>query len=101
VFGFRGDNPVEVRAGETVLGQVTLGVAERRVTLPNGPFLETTAGRWVFVVDPNGRTATRRTVRIGQRAADRVAVLEGLKLGEQVIVSDYAAFADATRLKIR
>lgn len=101
VFGIGGGDAAELRAGETVLGQVMLGTPQQRVTLPNGPFLETTAGRWVFLVSPDGRTATRRRIRLGERAAGSVAVLEGLEPGNRAVVSDYSGFADARRLKIQ
>jgi HlyD family secretion protein len=67
--------------------------------LPNGPFYQDTGGNWVFVVSPDGGSATRRTVRLGRRNPEFVEVLEGLKPGEKVIVSGYEAFQTVDRVE--
>lgn len=46
---------------------------------------------YVFVLDPAKRTVKRVAVRTGRLAGDRVEILDGLRLGEQV-VSEGAAF---------
>jgi len=53
----------------------------------------------VFVVAPDGRYATRRTVRLGRRNPEHVEVVDGLKTGEKVVVSGYEAFQKIERLE--
>jgi RND family efflux transporter MFP subunit len=47
----------------------------------------------VFVVDPGTGTATRVAIRTGRISGERVEVLDGLALGQQVVI-DGAAFLD-------
>jgi HlyD family secretion protein len=69
--------------------------------LPAGAFLEHTGGRWVFVLDRDGRAAHRRAVKLGRRNAEQVEVLADLTPGERVIVSDYAGLERAQRIDFR
>jgi len=55
----------------------------------------------VFVVEPNGRRADRRSIKIGRRNADQVEVLSGLKPGERVITSDYTGFEKVDRVDLK
>ena len=79
--------------------KVELGGASRAIMLPNGPFYQDTGGNWVFALDPNGRYAMRRTVRLGRRNPDFVEVVDGLKPGEKAIVSGYEAFQKMDRVE--
>ena len=99
-LAFDGDTPAGVRAGETVQGRVVLSSDVPAVTIPNGPFMQSANGRYVFVVSPDGRSADRRQIRTGARTPESVAVLEGLVPGEHVIVSDYESFAEADTIEI-
>ena len=42
----------------------------------------------------------RRRVKLGRRNAEQVEVLDGLKPGDRVITSDYAAFEKVDRLDL-
>ena len=68
--------------------------------LPAGPFLERTGGDWVMVVAADGGHAERRRIKLGARNAEQVEVLAGLKPGERVITSDYAAFEKVDRVDL-
>ncbi len=47
---------------------------------------------------PDGKSATRRRVKLGRRNAEQVEVLSGLAPGERVIVSDYAGLERIDRI---
>ena len=98
-FYFLGVPPAGIHTGQAVDMKVELGGAARAVMLPNGPFYQDTGGNWVFAVSPDGRSATRRTVRLGRRNPEYVEVLDGLKPGERVIVSGYEAFKTMDRVE--
>ncbi|HEX4078898.1 MAG TPA: efflux RND transporter periplasmic adaptor subunit [Rhizomicrobium sp.] len=98
-FHFAGTEPAGIHDGEAVDMKIELGGAARAVMLPDGPFYQDTGGNWVFVVAPDGRTATRRNVRLGRRNPQFVEVLGGLSPGERVIVSSYEAFAKMDRVE--
>ncbi|HLY07159.1 MAG TPA: efflux RND transporter periplasmic adaptor subunit [Rhizomicrobium sp.] len=98
-FYFAGTPPSGIHTGQAVDMKLELGGAARAVMLPNGPFYQDTGGNWVFVLSPDGRDATRRTVRLGRRNPQYVEVLDGLKPGERVIVSGYEAFSKMDRVE--
>ncbi len=91
--------PQGMHAGQAVDLRLELGGTATARLLPNGPFYQDTGGRWVFVVSPDGRSAARRSVRIGRRNPDYVEVLEGLQQGERVIISGYEAFQNVDRVE--
>ena len=96
---FTGTAPAGIHVGQAIDLKVELGGASRAVMVPNGPFYQDTGGNWVFVLDPAGRYATRRNVRLGRRNPDHVEVVDGLKPGEKIIVSGYEAFQKMDRVE--
>jgi HlyD family secretion protein len=97
---FDGPEPRDMQRGQTVQAKLTVGDSSRALLIPNGAFFEDTGGKWVFVVDRSGRSATRREVQLGRRNADFVEVLGGLKPGERVITSSYSGLTDKNHLTI-
>jgi HlyD family secretion protein len=95
---FAGDEPTDLRRGQSVRLRLELGDAYEALLLPNGPFYQTSGGRWVFVVSPSGGEARRRKISLGRQNARFLEVLDGLEPGEQVITSPYEFFGDAERL---
>jgi HlyD family secretion protein len=91
---FLGEEPQGLQRGQTVQARLTLSDPSPAILVPYGAFLNDTGGAWVFVAAPDGRSAVRRTVRLGRRNADHVEVLDGLSPGERVIISPYTGFAD-------
>jgi HlyD family secretion protein len=100
-FRFTGDAPPGIRRGQTLQMRLVLGdTSERATLLANGPFFSDTGGAWVFVVDPGGKIATRRTVQLGRRNPSTIEVEAGLVPGDEVIISSYANFIEVDRLFI-
>jgi HlyD family secretion protein len=69
--------------------------------LPAGAFMERTGGDWIFVLAKDGKSALRRTIKIGRRNAEQVEILSGLALGEQAIISDYTGFERIDRIELK
>lgn len=100
-FRFMSGAPPDIRRGQTLQMRLVLGdTAERATLLPNGPFFNDTGGSWVFVLDPDGKVATRRPVQLGRRNPSMIEVESGLVPGDQVIISSYANFIEVDRLLI-
>lgn len=97
-LAFEDAAPRGLLPGQALEGRLTLGGDRSALILPAGPFLERTGGDWVMVSDASGSHADRRRIRIGRRSAEQVEVLAGLKPGERVITSDYAAFEKIDRV---
>ncbi len=86
--------------GETVEGRLSLGADRLATLIPAGAFLEQTGGDWIFVLDADGHTAFRRTLRIGRRSAEQLEVLGGVRPGQRVIVSDYTGLDRIQRIEL-
>ena len=100
-FRFLGDAPPDIRRGQTLQLRLVLGDTTKRATLlANGPFFNDTGGAWVFVLDPDGKVATRRIVKLGRRNPSMIEVEAGLLPGDEVIISSYANFIEVDRLFI-
>ncbi|WP_229256275.1 efflux RND transporter periplasmic adaptor subunit [Duganella lactea] len=95
----RGQPPV-LNPGQSLDARITLGEPSTALLLPNGAFINDSGGAWVYVLDDGGRNAQRRAVRTGRRNNSQIEVLDGLKAGDKVILSSYAAYGNSPRLHI-
>ena len=55
----------------------------------------------MFVLSPDGSEAERRTVRLGRNSVSQIEILDGLKEGDQVIISDTSALDSYNRIRVR
>ncbi|HJS23175.1 MAG TPA: HlyD family efflux transporter periplasmic adaptor subunit [Pyrinomonadaceae bacterium] len=55
----------------------------------------------MFVLTPDGTEAERRTVKLGRNSVSTIEIIEGLREGEQVIISDTSALDSYNRIRIR
>ena len=55
----------------------------------------------MFVLTPDGSEAVRTSVRLGRNSVSTIEVLEGLKEGDRVIISDTSAQDSYNRIRIR
>ena len=93
-FKFEGDTPDNIRSGQTYYLNLQLGSPEAALLIPRGSFFQKTGGKWIYVVTPDGKEATKREIRIGRQNPQYYEVLEGLTVGEQVITSGYDNYGD-------
>jgi len=54
----------------------------------------------LFKLDDDGKGATRVTVKLGQASVNTIEVLDGLKVGDQVILSDMSAQDANPRIRL-
>lgn len=99
-FTFRGKQPNNLHRGQTLQMRLQLGENLPAKLIPSGSFFQDTGGNWIFVISPHELTAQRRKVRLGRRNTQFIEVLEGLDVGEKVIVSAYTNFLDIDRINI-
>lgn len=55
----------------------------------------------MFVLTPDGSEAVRTSVRLGRNSVSTIEILEGLKEGDRVIISDTSANDSYNRIRIR
>ena len=94
-FKFVGQQPDNIRSGQTYYLNLQLGQPVEAVLIPRGAFYQMPGGKWVFVVSPDGSKATRRDVKIGRQNPQYYEVVEGLEPCEKVITSSYDGFGDS------
>ena len=80
--------------GQFVTVQVQGDTPNEKVVIPQSALISDQAGIYVFVAD-NGKAAVRR-IKLGPEVGTNVAVEEGLKPGEQVIVEGLQAIRPDT-----
>ena len=93
-FKFSGEQPANIRTGQTYYLNLQLGQPEEAVMIPRGTFYQKTGGRWIYVVSEDGTRAVKRNIRIGRQNPQYYEVLEGLQPGEKVVTSGYDNFGD-------
>lgn len=94
-FKFDGEQPDNIRSGQTYYLNLQLGQPEEAVIIPRGTFYQRTGGKWIYVVNKDGSKAVKREIRIGRQNPQYYEVLEGLEPGEKVITSGYDTYGDS------
>ena len=94
-FKFGGEQPDNIRAGQTYYLNLQLGQPEEAVIIPRGTFYQKTGGKWIYFVNKEGTKAVKREIRIGRQNPQYYEVLEGLEPGERVITSGYDTYGDS------
>ena len=94
-FKFDGEQPDNIRSGQTYYRNLQLGQPEEAVIIPRGTFYQKTGGKWIYVVNKEGTKAVKREIRIGRQNPQYYEVLEGLEPGERVITSGYDTYGDS------
>ena len=94
-FKFDGEQPDNIRSGQTYYLNLQLGQPEEAVIIPLGTFYQKTGGKWIYVVNKDGNKAVKREIRIGRQNPQYYEVLEGLEPGEKVITSGYDTYGDS------
>jgi HlyD family secretion protein len=83
------DGSVEIERLSDVLyvGRPVLGQPNSTVTL--------------FRVEPDGREAVRVPVKLGRTSVSTIEIVEGLKIGDRVILSDMSAMDGHNRIRLQ
>lgn len=98
---FSEEVPPQIKIGQTSRIKLELGESQTAVLLSKGGFYQSTGGQWVYVVDPSGEFALKRTISIGRQNPRFYEVLDGLQEGEKVIISSYDNFGNVDKLILK
>ncbi len=60
---------------------------------------ESTVG--LFKLDPDGKTASRVNVRLGRASVNTIQVMQGLGVGDKVIISDMSAYDNTNKVRLK
>jgi len=83
--------PTGLNRGQTLDTRITLGSASQALIAPVGGWLDGGGGSSAFILDPDGRHARRRAIRVGRRNPEQVEILSGLAHGDRIVTSNTAS----------
>lgn len=95
---FDGATPDQLRQNQRLSVRVLLDKRDKVLTVARGSFVEDGGGRFVYVVQDG--QAVKRPIRLGAQSLSKVEILEGLKPGEQIVISGTQAFEGAERVTL-
>lgn len=99
-FSYQDSLPENIRTGQGVNLRLALGESKKAIVVPRGAFFGSTGGRWVFILSPDGKEASRREVKFGRQNPEYIEVLEGLEEGDRIVSNNYDDYDNYEILKI-
>jgi HlyD family secretion protein len=99
IVAFRGATPAGLRQSQRAEVRLFLERRPGVLKIARGPFLEQNGGGRIYVLADG--LATLRPIRVGVTSVGEVEIVEGLREGEQVIVSDTTTFNGANTVLVR
>lgn len=99
---FISDNsvPENLNRGRNFQVHIEAGAQKKSLFISRGAFFQSSGGQFVYVVGDDGRTAWKRTVRLGAQNPGYYEVTDGLAEGETVIISGYDGFKNHDKIRI-
>jgi HlyD family secretion protein len=91
--------PAGIRRGQSTQISLSLSDPARALLLRKGGFYNSTGGRWIYQVNPDGEGAFRQEIRVGRQNPQYFELIEGLEAGASVITSSYDMFGDASDIE--
>ena len=98
---FTADKPSNIRLGKSYRVQIELAQPEPALVIPRGNFYQSTSGRWIYRLSPDGKTIRKVDIEIGRQNPKQFEVVSGLEPGDKVIVSGYDKFGDLDEIIIK
>jgi HlyD family secretion protein len=95
---FAGEEPAHLRQNQRLSVRIVLDKRDDALTVARGSFVDEAGGRYAYVVRDG--IAVRTPVRLGASSIDKVEILDGLKVGDRVVISGTGNFNDAPRVAI-
>jgi HlyD family secretion protein len=93
--------PQSARADLSVDGTVELERLRNVLYVDRPAFGQAQQTIGMFKMNPDGQEATRTQVRLGRTSVSTVEVVDGLREGDQVIISDTTAMDNYNRIRVR
>jgi HlyD family secretion protein len=95
---FTGEQPAAIKRGQTIQMRLMFSSPREALIIKRGGFFQETGGNWIYVVDLSGDFAVKRDIRLGRQNTRYYEILDGLKPGEEVIISSYDSFGGKDKL---
>jgi HlyD family secretion protein len=95
---FEGAQPAGLRQSQRVSARLLIDERPNVLVVPRGPFVEAHGGKFAYVMDDG--FAVRKPIRIGGTSVSSVEIVEGVKLGDRVVIAGSEEFENVPRVKI-
>jgi len=96
----RGALPKGARPDLSVDGTIQLEKLENVLSIGRPAFGQEQSTVGMFVLEPGGKFASRMPVKLGRGSVNAVEVLDGLKAGDQAILSDMSRWDGFNRVRL-
>ena len=96
-----GPLPPSARPDLSVDGTIELERLQNVLKVGRPAFGQANQTIGMFVLTPDGTEAVRTSVKLGRNSVSTIEILEGLKEGDRVIISDTSALDSYNRIRIR
>ena len=96
--GFVGARPEGLRQNQRVSARIVFEELPDVLMVARGPFVEAGGGRSAYVVEDG--VAIRRPIRLGATSVAAVEILDGLAVGDQVVIGGSDHFEDAESVRL-
>ena len=96
VVEFAGEAPSHLRQNQRVSTRLLLESRENVLKVQRGPFLENGSGRQAYRIEDG--VAVLRPIEVGSLSVSEVEILSGLRVGDQIIISNTSRFEGAERV---
>lgn len=97
----RGELPRGVRPDLSVDGTIEIVRLDNIVHVGRPAFVQEGSTVGIYKLGAGGRTAVRVPVKFGRSSINTIEIVEGLKSGDQVILSDMSQWSNFDRLRLR
>jgi len=96
-----GELPKGVRPDLSVEGIIELDRADDGLFVGRPVQAQAHGSISLFRLSPDGREATRVSVKLGRGSVSSIEIVEGLKPGDQIVLSDTSAWDTADRIRLK
>ena len=69
-----------------------------KVVIPSSAVIEKDESNCIYVVNEDGKTVSRREVKLGKSVDSLVQILEGLNAGEKIVVEGMRSLSDGAEI---
>lgn len=87
---FSGETPSGLRRNQRVTVRLLIATHENVNIVASGPFLQSGGYKTIYVVEDG--LAKRKDIEIGAQSLNEVAIVSGVEVGDEVVISDIGVF---------
>lgn len=90
---FAGEVPQDLRQNQRVSARIVMETKQDVLTVQRGPFVESGSGRMAYILRDG--MAHRIPIRIGSTSINKVEIVEGLEVGDRIVISSTDQFQNS------